>query len=604
MEVLRRSRASPVIARATASSCTRQADPPTPHDGRDLDCQAVSTPFPTGQEEPLCPTGSPITYVQAERFIKAHGGHVNEIGIYGQEVNATTWQLAQMNLAIRGVKANLGSRGGDCFHEDLHPDLEADYILANPPFNISHWGGDQLRDDLRWRYGVPPAGNANFAWLQQIVSHLSSRGVAAVLLVNGSVSSQQSAEAEIRRRMIEADLVECIVALPGQLFYSTRVPAMLWFLNRDKSSGGAGRRRDRCNETLFIDARSLGVMAGGTRRVLTDDDLVRIVGTHRAWCGKPGAGGYVDVPGFCASVTTERIAGHQYVLMPSRYVGVEGESLEGIHARHGLCVRVSLQRSRADLSGSARQPPSFLTVIPAGQDGATWRAVRYGRLGWQPEITAVSDSVVWSPIDALLEQCANKIRQALDAVGWPTSRLVNFVKKADYLRSQKSPERAARIAEYPDEERLVLPIEQHFDAAYGVVREAVIANRCLLVSLLPGINGSFLAAWLNSDHGRGARAAAMPEPGKSPRTMSSGNLLRFLDGLIVPVPGLDVQASIADTAVTLHRARQHAVQLAAELWQAPSAAAEIRSVTRHWLDSSLPRSRSTSPSEGNSLNGG
>ena len=536
--------------------------------------------------DPCCGSGG--MFVQAKRFIEAHGGHGDKIGIYGQEVNGTTWQLAHMNLAIRGVGANLGPRGGDSFHDDLHPDLKADYILANPPFNISDWGGDQLRDDARWRYGVPPVGNANFAWLQHIVSHLSPRGVAGVVLANGSVSNQQSGEAEIRRRMIEDDLVECIVALPEQLFYSTRVPAMLWLLNKDKSSAGARQMRNRRSETLFIDARYLGVMTGRARRVLADDDLVRISDTYRAWRDEPGADRYVDVPGFCSSATTKRIAEHQYVLMPGRYVGAESESLEKIHARHGLCVKVSLQGSRAGFLGSARQPPSFLTVIPAGHDVATWRASRYGRLGWPPEITVAPDSSVWSRIDPVLEEYENEIRQTLKTVGWPTSRLVNFIKNAEYLRSEKSPERAVKLDELDYEERLVLPIEPHRDAAYGSVRETVIANRCLLVALLPCVNGPFLAAWLNSDDGRWIRAAAMPEPGRSPRTMSSGNLLRFLDSLIVPVPGLDTQASIADTAVILNRARQRAEQLAAELWHAPSGAAEIQSATRHWLNSALP----------------
>ena len=187
--------------------------------------------------DPCCGSGG--MFVQAERFVEAHGGRRNDIAVYGQELNDTTWRLAKMNLAIRGIEADLGPRWGDSFHEDLHPDLKADYILANPPFNISDWGGDQLRDDARWRYGVPPVGNANYAWLQHMVSHLSPRGVAGVVLANGSLSSQQSGEGEIRQRMIEADLVECIVAMPGQLFYSTQIPATLWFLNRDKTPGGA-----------------------------------------------------------------------------------------------------------------------------------------------------------------------------------------------------------------------------------------------------------------------------------------------------------------------------------------------------------------------------
>ncbi|MFZ0226557.1 MAG: class I SAM-dependent DNA methyltransferase [Mycobacterium sp.] len=271
--------------------------------------------------DPCCGSGG--MFVQAERFVEAHGGRRNDIAVYGQELNDTTWRLANMNLAIRGIEADLGPRWGDSFHEDLHPDLKADYILANPPFNISDWGGDQLRDDVRWRYGVPPVGNANYAWLQHMVSHLSPRGVAGVVLANGSVSTQQSGEGEIRRRMIEADLVECIITIPGQLFYSTQIPATLWFLNRDKTPGGARAWRDRRGETLFVDASQLGAMVDRTHREFTDGDLARIAGTYHAWRGEPGAGEYLDVPGFCASATTEKIAEHRYALTPGRYVGAE-----------------------------------------------------------------------------------------------------------------------------------------------------------------------------------------------------------------------------------------------------------------------------------------
>jgi type I restriction enzyme M protein len=271
--------------------------------------------------DPCCGSGG--MFVQAERFVEAHGGRRNDIAVYGQELNDTTWRLAKMNLAIRGIDADLGPRWSDSFHEDLHPDLKADYILANPPFNISDWGGDQLRDDVRWRYGVPPVGNANYAWLQHMVSHLSPRGVAGVILANGSLSSQQSGEGGIRQRMIEADLVECIVAMPGQLFYTTQIPASLWFLNRDKTPGGARAWRDRHSETLFIDARKLGAMVDRTHRELTNEDIARIAGTYHAWRGEPGAGEYADVPGFCASVRFHQIAEHRYVLTPGRYVGAE-----------------------------------------------------------------------------------------------------------------------------------------------------------------------------------------------------------------------------------------------------------------------------------------
>ena len=281
--------------------------------------------------DPCCGSGG--MFVQSERFVEVHGGKRNDIAVYGQESNDTTWRMAKMNLAIRGIEADLGPRWADSFHEDLHPDLKADYILANPPFNISDWGGDQLRDDARWRYGVPPAGNANYAWLQHMASHLSPRGVAGVVLANGSLSSQQSGEGTIRQAMVEGDLVECIVALPGQLFYSTQIPVSLWFLNRDKGNGhtrpGTATWRDRRGEVLFIDARKLGAMVDRTHRELTDEDIARIADTYHAWRGEPDAGAYEDVPGFCASAMVEQIAEHRFVLTPGRYVGSEEAEDDG-----------------------------------------------------------------------------------------------------------------------------------------------------------------------------------------------------------------------------------------------------------------------------------
>ncbi len=275
--------------------------------------------------DPCCGSGG--MFVQSERFVEAHGGRRNDIAVYGQESNDTTWRMAKMNLAIRGIEADLGPRWADSFHEDLHPDLKADYILANPPFNISDWGGDQLREDPRWRYGVPPAGNANYAWLQHMASHLSPRGVAGIVLANGSLSSQQSGEGTIRQAMVEGDLVECIVALPGQLFYSTQIPVSLWFLNRDKGNGhtrpGTPTWRDRRGEVLFIDARKLGAMVDRTHRELSDEDIARIADTYHAWRGESDAGEYQDVPGFCASATVQQIAEHRFVLTPGRYVGSE-----------------------------------------------------------------------------------------------------------------------------------------------------------------------------------------------------------------------------------------------------------------------------------------
>jgi type I restriction enzyme M protein len=273
--------------------------------------------------------GSGGMFVQSENFVEAHGGQRNDIAVYGQELNDTTWRLGKMNLAIRGIEADLGPRWGDTFHDDLHSDLKADFILANPPFNISDWGGDQLRDDPRWRFGVPPVGNANFAWLQHMVSKLAPRGVAGVVLANGSLSSQQSNEGDIRRKMLEDDLVECVISLPGQLFFTTPIPVSLWFLNRDKSSNGSQKWRERKGEMLFIDARNVGTMVDRTHRDLLDDDISRITRTYHAWRGEPGTGGYNDILGFCASSSLGQIAEHRYVLTPGRYVGAEEEEEDG-----------------------------------------------------------------------------------------------------------------------------------------------------------------------------------------------------------------------------------------------------------------------------------
>lgn len=289
-------------------------------------------PFKGRVYDPCCGSGG--MFVQAERFVEAHGGGRNDISVFGQELNDTTWRLSKMNLAIRGIEANLGPRWGDTFHEDLHFDVKADFILANPPFNVSDWGGEQLRDDRRWQWGVPPAGNANYAWLSHMASKLSPRGVAGVVLANGSLSSQQSGEGEIRKKMLDADLVECIVALPGQLFYTTPIPVSLWFLNRAKANGHAERHggrpgRDRQGEVLFIDARKLGAMVDRTHRDLTDDDIACIATTYHAWRGEPDAGTYEDVPGFCASANMEQIAEHHFVLTPGRYVGSEEAEDDG-----------------------------------------------------------------------------------------------------------------------------------------------------------------------------------------------------------------------------------------------------------------------------------
>jgi len=266
--------------------------------------------------DPCCGSGG--MFVQSEKFIEAHGGKIGDISIYGQESNPTTWRLCKMNLAIRGIEANI--QRGDSFHNDLHRDLRADFILANPPFNDSDWGGERLQNDVRWKYGIPPKGNANFAWVQHFIYHLSPHGIAGFVLANGSMSSMTSGEGEIRKNIVEDDLVDCMIALPSQLFYNTMIPACLWFVARDKSNG---KFRNRKGEVLFIDARKMGKMVDRRHRELTDEEIKKIASTYHAWRGEGGE--YKDIPGFCKSATIEEIRKHNHILTPGRYVGFEEE---------------------------------------------------------------------------------------------------------------------------------------------------------------------------------------------------------------------------------------------------------------------------------------
>ena len=273
---------------------------------------AVLSPNSGRVYDPCCGSGG--MFVQSEEFIKAHGGRVDDISIYGQESNPTTWRLAAMNLAIRGFSADLGKEPDDTFARDQFPDLKFDYIMANPPFNISDWGGEKYESDPRWQFGRPPVGNANYAWLQHMLWKLRPGGQAGVVLANGSMSSNSGGEGQIREAMVRGDAVEVMVALPGQLFLNTQIPVCLWFLTNDKTANG----RDRRGETLFIDARQLGTMETRVLKVFTDEDIAKIQDTVQAW--KTGED-YEDVAGFCKSASLEEIEKNGFALTPGRYVG-------------------------------------------------------------------------------------------------------------------------------------------------------------------------------------------------------------------------------------------------------------------------------------------
>lgn len=268
--------------------------------------------------DPACGSGG--MFCQSARFVKEHQGSVQDISIYGQESNPTTWKLCKMNLAIRGLEANLGKHNADSFHDDQHKTLKANYILANPPFNISDWGGERIQDDIRWKYGAPPAGNANFAWLQHMIHHLNPvGGVAGTVLANGSLSSNTSNEGVIRKNMINGDVVECIVSLPGQLFYTTGIPVSLWILRKGKTEHSKGK-------ILFIDARNLGHMIDRRVRELSEEDIQKIAATYQNWRqGKE----YEDVQGYCKSATVEEVSEQDYILTPGRYVGIAEQEEDG-----------------------------------------------------------------------------------------------------------------------------------------------------------------------------------------------------------------------------------------------------------------------------------
>lgn len=264
--------------------------------------------------DPCCGSGG--MFVQSEKFVFSHQGKIRDISIYGQESNQTTWRLCNMNLAIRGIEGNI--KWGNSFSNDLHKDLKADYILANPPFNDSDWGGENLKEDIRWKYGIPPARNANFAWVQHFIYHLAPNGITGFVLANGSMSSNTSGEGIIRKNIIEDNLVDCMISLPPQLFYNTSIPVCLWFLARNKKNG---KFKDRTGKTLFIDARNMGEMIDRRHRVLTDKEINKIASTYHAYRGENGE--YKDIPGFCKEATTEDMKENDYILTPGRYVGFE-----------------------------------------------------------------------------------------------------------------------------------------------------------------------------------------------------------------------------------------------------------------------------------------
>ncbi len=303
--------------------------------------------------DPCCGSGG--MFVQSERFVEEHGGRLGDIAVYGQESNPTTWKLAKMNLAIRGIDANLGPHQADSFLNDLHKDLKVDFILANPPFNMSDWGGERLREDVRWQYGVPPTNNANYAWIQHFIHHLAPTGIAGFVLANGSMSTSTHSEGDIRRAMIDADRVDCMIAMPGQLFYTTQIPVCLWFVTRSKKADSKRGYRDRTGQTLFIDARRMGTLVDRVHRELSEEDLNTIAGVYHNWRNTVGANPsvrpYEDKAGWWKSATLDDIKGHGYVLTPGRYVGAEEVEDDGVpfeEKMKGLSAELYAQFAKAD----------------------------------------------------------------------------------------------------------------------------------------------------------------------------------------------------------------------------------------------------------------
>lgn len=333
-------------------------------------------PFHGRVYDPACGSGG--MFVQSAEFVKAHGGKRTDISVYGQEYTDTTWKLAKMNLALRGIEADLGDRSADTFTQDLHPDLRADFIIANPPFNVSNWWDAKLQDDPRWKYGTPPESNANFGWVQHFVHHLSPSGTAGFVLANGSLSSRASGEADTRRRLVDADLVDCIVSLPDRLFFNTAIPVSLWFVSKNRHGNG---HRNRAGEILFIDARQLGHMETRRLRALSDEDIARIADTYHAWRSKSPATPYEDVEGFARVATVEEVAAQGYILAPSRYVGTADDGGDP-NAPEAIAERGDLvAAARKLLAASAERHSAAeeaLAELATAIDVDEWREVQIG----------------------------------------------------------------------------------------------------------------------------------------------------------------------------------------------------------------------------------